>query len=158
MITDSSYGGYTSITSNAVVSPYIPMYFQKGVIIDSYSHDITLPGLMVQHISGITNTNTAINHNKAPLFLNYDGSAQYARPVVLGSGNYGSAITKTTATSTTPTKTMGYTYAAIRGDQMVNYVQACLPNITLSTNGSTATKQQNMAFSLSGTELTITIS
>lgn len=158
--TSSSYGGYTSIKSNAVVSPYIPMYFQKGVIIDSYSHDITLPGLMVQHISGITNVNTSttLNHDRGPLYLNYDGDATYARPVVLGAASYGNTITKTTATSTTPNKNMGYTYSAIRGDQMVNYVQACLPNITLSTNGSAATKQQNIAFSLNGTELTITVS
>lgn len=156
--TNSSYGGYQSNINTAQVSPYLPMFFSKGMIIDSYTHDLNSPGLMVQHISGITNTNTAINHDKAPLYLNYDGTTRYARPVVLGSGSYGSAITKTTTTSTTPQTTMGYTYSAIRGDQMVNYVQACLPNITLSTNGSAATKQQNIAFSLSGTELTITVS
>ena len=149
-----SYGGYIS-TTIAKVSPPLPVFFQKGVIIDSFSNNPSLPGLMVQHISGITNS---ANHEQGSLYFNYDGDAKYARPVILGSGNYGSAITKTTTTSTEPTSLMGTTHSAIRGDQMVNYVQACLPNITLSTNGSAATKQENIAFSLNGTELTITVS
>ena len=157
-ITNDKYGGYI-ITNIAKVSPSIPVFFQKGVIIDSYSHDPELPGLMVQHISGITSTSSDItNHEQGSLYLNYDGDATYARPVILGSGGRGYTITKTTATSTQLTAPMGTTHSAIRGDQMVNYVQACLPNITLSTNGSAATKQQNIAFSLNGTELTITVS
>lgn len=157
-IANGKYGGYI-LTNIAKIAPSFPVFFQKGVIIDSYSHDPNLPGLMVQHISGITNTNNdTTNHERGSLYLNYDSDAKYTRPVILGSGNSGSAITKTTATSTEPISPMGTTHSAIRGDQMVNYVQACLPNITLSTNGSAATKQENIAFSLNGTELTITVS
>ena len=68
-------------------------------------------GLTTRGICGVSTPDGKGGCNKDSLFLNYDGNDSYDRKVVLGAGSVG-----------TPIDGGAYTYSAVRGDQMVSYV------------------------------------
>ena len=81
-------------------------------------------GLVTRGICGVTSPDAQGACTKEGLYINYDGNNAYARPLVLGAGSFGTAITASTAASTTASNKMGMTNSAVRDDQMVNYVRA----------------------------------
>ncbi len=98
-----------------------PMVVSNGVIIGGSAQNA---GLVTRGICGVTTPDDTGACSLESLYINYDGDNKYTRAMVLGAGSAGNDITTSTATSTEATKVYGTTQAAVRGDQMVNYVTA----------------------------------
>ncbi len=98
-----------------------PMVVSNGVIIGGSAQNA---GLVTRGICGVTTPDDTGACSLEYLYINYDGDNKYTRAMVLGAGSAGNDITTSTATSTEATKVYGTTQAAVRGDQMVNYVTA----------------------------------
>lgn len=64
---------------------------------------------------GICGTDTG-GTSKSELYLNYDGNNNYSRKVVLGAGSTGESLGTN----------CGFTFCAVRGDEMKNYVKAAI--------------------------------
>ena len=64
---------------------------------------------------GICGTDTG-GTSKSELYLNYDGNNNYSRKVVLGAGGTGDSLGTN----------CGFTFCAVRGDEMKNYVKAAI--------------------------------
>ena len=137
--TKQDKGNYAEYTANANITYGVntgktytysqsPMVLSNGIVLGGTSSNA---GLMTRGICGVTSPATTGACTKSNLYLNYDGDNKYERVAVLGAGNGGDAITTSTSSSTDPTYTYGRTYSAVRGDQMVNYVNAKVG--TLST-------------------------
>lgn len=88
----------TSFSGNKIL-------FKNGATFEGTALDA---GLCTRGICG-TDTNGT---SKSELYLNYDGNNNYSRKVVLGAGGTGESL----GTG------CGYTYCAIRGDEMKKYV------------------------------------
>ena len=99
-----------------------PMVVAGGIIIGGSAASA---GLVTRGICGVTSPNSTTGAcEKSQLYINYDGENSYSRSLVLGAGSEGNAITASTATTSTAKSAMGKLLCAIRGDQMVNYVNA----------------------------------
>lgn len=96
-----------------------PMVVSGGIIIGGSAQ---AAGLVTRGICGVSSPTTTGACTKSELYINYDGNNTYARVLVLGAGSSGSAITTSTAKSSTATNIYGNIFSAVRGDQMVNYV------------------------------------
>lgn len=92
----------TSFSGNKIL-------FKNGATFEGTALDA---GLCTRGICG-TDTNGT---SKSELYLNYDGNNNYSRKVVLGAGSTGESL----GTG------CGYTYCAIRGDEMKKYVKAAI--------------------------------
>lgn len=88
----------TSFSGNKIL-------FKNGATFEGTALDA---GLCTRGICG-TDTNGT---SKSELYLNYDGNNNYSRKVILGAGSTGESL----GTG------CGYTYCAIRGDEMKKYV------------------------------------
>lgn len=64
---------------------------------------------------GICGTDTG-GTSKSELYLNYDGNNNYSRKVILGAGSTGESLGTN----------CGFTFCAVRGDEMKNYVKAAI--------------------------------
>lgn len=64
---------------------------------------------------GVCGTDTG-GTSKSELYLNYDGNNNYSRKVVLGAGSTGESLGTN----------CGFTFCAVRGDEMKNYVKAAI--------------------------------
>jgi hypothetical protein len=137
--TKQDKGNYVEYTANANITYGVntgktytysqsPMVLSNGIVLGGTSSNA---GLMTRGICGVTSPATTGACTKSNLYLNYDGDNKYERETVLGAVDGGDAITTSTSSSTDPTYTYGRTYSAVRGDQMVNYVNAKVG--TLST-------------------------
>lgn len=96
-----------------------PLVVANGLIISGSAIDA---GLMTRGICGVTSPTIAGTCEKDHLYINYDGDDTYARATVLSASSAGDAITTSTSSSSVPTYKYGRIYSAVRGDQMVNYV------------------------------------
>lgn len=115
-------GNYVSYTANASVSVAgntktvnalspSTLFVANGLIMGGTA---AAAGLATRGICGVTTPNSTTGAcTKDSLYLNYDGDNNYSRKVVLGAGGAGTAISNSGG---------AYTYAAVRGDQMVTYV------------------------------------
>ena len=136
-----------------------PMVVSGGMIIGGSAQ---AAGLVTRGICGVSSPDSITGScAKSELYINYDGNNNYPRNLVLGAGSSGSAITTSTAKSSTATNTYGNIFSAVRGDQMVNYVTEKLGSIT-SANDAKVTIQQGSttkgSFTLNqSTDTTITI-
>ena len=137
-------GNYISYTNNTAtvagtsktVSKTSPetLFVANGLIIGGTA---SAAGLATRGVCGVTEPNSTTGAcTKDNLYINYDGNSTYAkgRKVILGAGEVGSQIGSTTA----------YTYAAVRGDEMVAYsakkgsaTGASSPSVTITDNGHT---------------------
>lgn len=93
-------------------------------------------GLVTRGICGVSTPNADGSCNKENLYINYDGDNNYERKLVLGAGSVGAAITASTTSGGT---NYGHMYSAIRGDQMVRYVNAKIPTDYLIGGSQTTT-------------------
>lgn len=64
---------------------------------------------------GVCGTDTG-GTSKSELYLNYDGNNNYSRKVILGAGSTGESLGTN----------CGFTFCAVRGDEMKNYVKAAI--------------------------------
>lgn len=93
------------------------LYAPNGIV---FGGTAAAAGLVTRGICGITTPKASGECYKENLYINYDGDNVYDRQLVLSAGNVGSKIANTTN---------GYTYGAIRGDDMVQYVQAYITEL-----------------------------
>lgn len=111
------------------------LYFPNGAI---FGGTAASAGLVTRGICGVVTPFTSGDGKKyvykENLYINYDGSNEYTRQLVLSAANAGTKIDNTTN---------GYTYCAIRGDDMVQYVTAAVSGkantddlATVATSGS----------------------
>ncbi len=91
------------ITPNAI-------FVENGLVIGGTAESA---GLVTRGICGASIPDEKGACVKGELYINYDGNNNYLRKVVLGAVRTGTAIPNCTA----------YTYTAVRGDEMVNYVK-----------------------------------
>lgn len=136
-------GNYISYTNNTAtvagtsktVSKTSPetLFVANGLIVGGTA---SAAGLATRGVCGVTTPDSSGACTKDNLYINYDGNNTYAkgRKVILGAGEVGSQIGSTTA----------YTYAAVRGDEMVAYsakkgsaTGAASPSVTITDNGHT---------------------
>ncbi len=96
-----------------------PMVVSSGIIIGGTAQDA---GLVTRGVSGVSVPDATGACAAGHLYVNYDGNNTYKRTIILGAGTIGDAITTSTASTTTANQKYGAMYAAVRGDQMVNYV------------------------------------
>lgn len=92
----------TSFSGNKIL-------FKNGATFEGTALDA---GLCTRGICG-TDTNGT---SKSELYLNYDGNNNYSRKVVLGAGSTGESLGTN----------CGFTFCAVRGDEMKNYVKAAI--------------------------------
>ena len=93
----------------AAVSPSA-LYVANGLIMGGTA---AAAGLVTRGICGVTTPDSTGACTKENLYLNYDGDDNYSRKVVLGAGSIGNSIAGGATT-----------FSAVRGDQMVNYVNS----------------------------------
>lgn len=111
-------GNYVSFASNTVtvagtsesVATLSPgaVYVPNGLVMGGTA---AAAGLATRGICGIGTPDAKGACSKENLYLNYDGNNDYSRPVVLGAGSPGDAMTGG-----------AHTLSAVRGDQMASYV------------------------------------
>ncbi len=121
-----SYTKHDNVTAGkkANVTTYTfdqsPMVVSKGIIIGGTAGNA---GLVTRGISGVTAPNETTGACESEnLYINFDGNDTYGRAVVLGASTAGTDITVDTAENAVASHRYGQTLAAVRGDQMVNYV------------------------------------
>lgn len=115
-----SYVSYTAKEATVAgtkksVSSLTPstLYVGNGLIMGGTA---AAAGLVTRGICGVTTPDSTGACSKENLYINYDGDNNYSRKVVLGAGGVGESL----GTG------CGYTYCAIRGDEMKNYVKAAI--------------------------------
>ena len=108
---------YTSATvevagTKKTVSAVSPstLYVADGLIMGGTA---AAAGLATRGICGVSIPDSTGACTKENLYLNYDGDNNYSRKVILGAGSAGSALAGGATT-----------LSAVRGDQMVNYVNS----------------------------------
>lgn len=92
----------TSFSGNKIL-------FKNGATFEGTALDA---GLCTRGICGTDTGGTS----KSELYLNYDGNNNYSRKVVLGAGSTGESLGAN----------CGFTFCAVRGDEMKNYVKAAI--------------------------------
>lgn len=85
------------------------LYVGNGLIMGGTA---AAAGLVTRGICGVTTPDSTGACTKDSLYLNFDGDNNYSRKVILGAGGTGESL----GTG------CGYTYCAIRGDEMKKYV------------------------------------
>lgn len=109
------------------------LYAPNGII---FGGTAAAAGLVTRGICGVNVPGTGGACAKDNLYINYDGDDNYSRKLVLGAGSIGVAIAASTTSSGT---NYGHMYSAIRGDQMVRYVNAKIPTDYLIGGSQTTT-------------------
>lgn len=118
-----------------------PMVVENGLIIGGTA---AKAGLVTRGICGVSvpdSTTGACTTDS--LYVNYDGDNLYSRAMVLGAQSPGSAITLNTGSVTELTNKYGATWAAVRGDQMVNYVTGKLAAYKITVDSSLSDSSTN---------------
>ncbi len=145
-------GNYVTYTANSNITAgkftgttycygQSPMVVKNGLIIGGTAANA---GLVTRGICGVSNPNTNTGACKLDaLFINYDGNNTYARAMVLGADGTGGAITLSTAATTEASNKYGASRAAIRGDQMVNYVTDKLANYKVTVDSELSASSTN---------------
>ncbi len=145
-------GNYVSYTANEKITAgkftgttykygQSPMVVENGLIIGGTAANA---GLITRGICGVSvpdSTTGACTTDH--LYINYDKDDTYSRVMVLGAGSDGNAITTSTGTTTTASAKYGNMYAAIRGDQMVNYVVDKLAAYKVTVDGALSDSSAN---------------
>lgn len=105
------------------------LYLPNGAIFGGTAKDA---GLVTRGICGVITPKDGGGCEKEHLYINYDGGSSYDRRLVLAAPNIGTKIGDTTN---------GYTYCAVRGDDMVQYVTAAKTALRseISAKADTAT-------------------
>lgn len=109
------------------------LYAPNGII---FGGTAAAAGLVTRGICGVNVPGNGGACAKDDLYVNYDGNNDYSRKLVLGAGSVGDKITVSIASSGTD---YGNMYSAIRGDQMVRYVNAKIPTDYLIGGSQTTT-------------------
>lgn len=115
-----SYVSYTAKEATVAgtkksVSSLTPstLYVGNGLIMGGTA---AAAGLVTRGICGVTTPDSTGACSKESLYINYDGDNNYSRKVVLGAGSTGESLGTN----------CGFTFCAVRGDEMKNYVKAAI--------------------------------
>lgn len=143
-VTYSANSGITAgKKSNVTTYKYgqSPMVVENGLIVGGTAQEA---GLVTRGICGVSTPDSTTGACTVDnLFINYDGDNKYSRSLVLGAVNPGDAVTLTTAASTDATNKYGTKWAAVRGDQMVNFVNAKLDNYKVTVDSELSATSTN---------------